>query len=148
MDVLWVGMGLGVEEEELDCVGLGVVELVVELDVLWVGSGVEVDEELLEVDEDELSAVELLNVVELELDVLEVDEDVLEVEVDEDKLEVVLELVEDELLEVLSSGLSSPQPVRSAAAKSTAKIVVFFIKNLLKVNISSLYHIFAGLSRQ
>lgn len=108
-----LGSGLGVEEE-LDCVGLEVVELVVELDVLWMGLGVEVDEELLDVDEDELSAVELLNVVELELDVLEVDEDVLEVEV-----------VKDELLEVLSSGLSSPQPVRSAAAKSTAKIVVF-----------------------
>lgn len=138
------GLGVEVEVEELDVlwVGSGVVELWMgsvvldeELDVLWVGSWVE--EELLDVDEDELSAVELLNVVELKLDVLEVDEDVLEVEV-----------VKDELLEVLSSGLSSPQPVRSAAAKSTAKIVVFFIKNLLKVNISSLYHIFAGLSRQ
>ena len=130
-------MGLGVE------LWVGVEEVVVELGV---GSGVEVDEELLDVLE--LEAVELLNVVELELDVLEVDEDVLEVDVDEDKLEVVLELVEYELLEVLSSGLSSPQPVRSAAAKSAAKIVVFFIKNLLKVNISSLYHIFAGLSKQ
>ena len=100
-----------------------------EVELLWVGSGsgsgVGVDEELLDVLE--LEAVELLNVVELELDVLEVD-------VDEDELEVVLELVEDELLDESPSGFSSPQPVRSAATRIAAKIVAFFIKTLLKAN--------------
>ncbi len=48
----------------------------------------------------------------------------------EDEL-VVEDEVYVELLEVLSSGLSSPQPVRSAA-NSAAKIVVFFIKYLLE----------------
>ena len=68
----------------------------------------------------------------LELDeLLDIDEDVLEVDVDEDELDVV----EDELLDESPSGFSSPQPVRSAAARIAAKIVAFFIKNLLKANI-------------
>ena len=90
---------------------------------------------LLELDV-ELLAVELLDVVELELDeleLLELVED--ELDVDEDELEVDVLEVDVDVLEVLSSGLSSPQPVRSAAVRSTAKIVVFFIIYLLKANI-------------
>ena len=89
----------------------------------------------------ELSATELLEAVELEVDVLDaleldVDEELLDVDEDE-LLELVEELLEldeelldadEDVLEVLSSGLSSPQPVRSTAVRSTAKIVVFFIK--------------------
>lgn len=83
----------------------------------------------------ELSATELLEAVELELDVLEVDED--ELDVDEVELDVDEELLDadEDVLEVLSSGLSSPQPVRSAAAKIPAKNTVFFIKYLLEANI-------------
>ena len=80
----------------------------------------------------ELSAAELLDVVELEVDELDVVED--ELDVVEDEL-VVEDEVDVELLEVLSSGLSSPQPVRSTAAKIPAKNTVFFIKYLLKANI-------------
>ena len=75
---------------------------------------------LLELDV-ELLAVELLDVVELELDELEL------LELVEDELDV-LDVDEEELLDESSSGLSSPQPVRSAAVRSTAKIVVFFIE--------------------
>ncbi len=71
---------------------------------------------------------ELLKLDEL-LELLELDEEL--VDVDEDELDVV----EDELLDESPSGFSSPQPVRSAAAKSAAKIVAFFIKTLLKANI-------------
>lgn len=62
------------------------------------------------------------------LELLELDEELLDV--DEDELDVV----EDELLDESPSGFSSPQPVRSAAARIAAKIVAFFIKTLLKAN--------------
>ena len=127
LDELWVGV------DEL-WVGSGVV-VVEEVDELWVGSDVvEVVEpgyqsgtsSLLELDV-ELLAVELLEVVELELDELEL------LELVEDELDVdELELDEEELLDESSSGLSSPQPVRSAAARIAEKIVVFFIKTSLK----------------
>ena len=121
--------------------GSGVV-VEVELEELWVGSGVG------SVFDVELSATELLEAVELEVDVLDaleldVDEELLDVDEDE-LLELVEELLEldeelldadEDVLEVLSSGLSSPQPVRSAAARIAEKIVVFFIIYLLKANI-------------
>ena len=66
---------------------------------------------------------ELLELLELDEELLDIDEDVLEVDVDE-----------DELLDESPSGFSSPQPVRSAAARIAAKIVAFFIKTLLKAN--------------
>ena len=115
------------------------------------GSGVVVLEasklDVLEVDEDVLIEVdeELLEVLEVVLELVEEELlDVLEIEaVEEDELEVV----EDELLDESPSGFSSPQPVRSAAARIAAKIVAFFIKTLLEANIFLLYHIFVGLSR-
>ena len=101
--------------------GSGVV-VEVELEELWVGSGVG------SVFDVELSATELLEAVELELDELEL------LELVEDELDVdELELDEEELLDESSSGLSSPQPVRSAdAAKIPAISVTFFIKTSLK----------------
>ena len=130
--------------EELG-VGLGVV-VVEEVDELCVGSDVEEVVEpgyqsgtssLLELDV-ELLAVELLEVVELELDELELLE-AIELELDELELAVL-----DELLEVLSSGLSSPQPVRSTAARIAAKIVVFFIKN---TSLKQIYYHYSTFSR-
>ena len=122
VELLWVGSGVvDVGVDEL-WVGSGVVVV----DELWVGSGFDV----------ELSATELLEAVELEVDELELLE-AIELELDELELAVL-----DELLEVLSSGLSSPQPVRSTAARIAAKIVVFFIKNTSLKQIYSYYSTF------
>ena len=127
VELLWVGSGVvDVGVDEL-WVGSGVVVV----DELWVGSGFDV----------ELSATELLEAVELEVDELELLE-AIELELDELELAVL-----DELLEVLSSGLSSPQPVRSAAVRSTAKIVVFFIKTSLK-QIYSYYSTFSRICQE
>ena len=147
-----LGSGVGVEVVEVEVevvvevgvellwVGSGVVD--VGVDELWVGSvfvsGSVVGVELLDV---ELSATELLEAVELEVDELELLE-AIELELDELELAVL-----DELLEVLSSGLSSPQPVRSAAVRSTAKIVVFFIKTSLK-QIYSYYSTFSRICQE
>ena len=124
VELLWVGSGVvDVGVDEL-WVGSGVVVV----DELWVGSGFDV----------ELSATELLEAVELEVDELELLE-AIELELDELELAVL-----DELLEVLSSGLSSPQPVRSAAARIAAKIVVFFIKN---TSLKQIYFYYSTFSR-
>ena len=72
------------------------------------------------------SGTSSLLVVELEVDELDVDEDELDV------LELVEDVLDVDVLEVLSSGLSLPQPVRSAAARIVAKNTVFFIKYLLE----------------